>query len=118
MEVSRPIRYSMAYTRQVVAQLESGRFRSIEQARMHYGIGGMGTVRRWLRQFGKNHLMPKVVRVETPDEPDRIRRLKQEIGQLREVLGRTQMQNVLNEAFKKKHGTKRSGDLESGQDCR
>ena len=100
---------------------------------MHYGIGGMGTVRRWLRQFGKNHLMPKVVRVETPDEPDRIRRLKQEIGQLREVLGRTQMQNVLNEswltiaceqlgvdieAFKKKHGTKRSGDLESGQDCR
>ena len=123
MQASVQMRYSGAFKRQVVAALEAGRFRSIEQARQHYGIGGATTVRRWLERFGKNHLIPKVVRVETPNEAERVRRLEQEIRQLKEALGETQLRNVLNasyldiaceqlgedvEAFKKKAVTKRS----------
>ena len=33
-------RYSACFRQQVVAELESGRFGSIEAARRHYGIGG------------------------------------------------------------------------------
>ncbi len=119
------MRYSMAFKRQVVASLEAGRFRSIEQARQHYGIGGAMTVRRWLKQLGKNHLIPKVVRVEKPDEANQVRELKKQIRQLKQALGETQLRNVLNEsfleiaceklgqdveAFKKKADTKRSTD--------
>ena len=99
MQASVQIRYSVAFKRQVVADLEAGRFRSIEQVRQHYGIGGSMTVRRWLELFGKNHLIPKVVRVEKPNEACRIRQLQQEIHQLKQALGETQLRNVLNESY-------------------
>jgi len=101
MQPSVQMRYSLAFKRQVVAELEAGRFRSIEEVRRHYDIGGTTTVRRWLGQFGKNHLIPKVVRVEKPNEADRIRKLRQEIHQLKQALGETQLHSVLNEAYLK-----------------
>ena len=101
MQASVQVRYSMAFKRQVVAELESGRFRSIEEARKHYGIGGSMTVRRWLQRFGKNHLMAKVVRVEKPDEANEIRQLKQEVRRLREALGEAHLKSVLDASFLK-----------------
>jgi hypothetical protein len=44
-------------------------------------------------------LVPKVVRVEKPDEADQIRQLKKQIRQLQEALGKTQLENVMNESF-------------------
>ena len=58
------VRYSMSFKRQVVSELESGRFDSIGQASEHYGITGSMTVKKWLVKFGRNHLCPKVIRVE------------------------------------------------------
>jgi transposase-like protein len=113
----------MAFKRQVVAELESGRFRSLQEAGSHYGIGGSQTVRQWLQRFGKNHLIPKVVRVEKPDEASELRELKQENRRLREALGEAHLKSVLDasflkiacrrlgedaESFKKKHDTRRS----------
>ena len=45
------IRYSMNFKRQVVSELESGRFDSIVQASEHYGITGSMTIRKWLGKF-------------------------------------------------------------------
>ena len=101
MQASVQVRYSMAFKRQVVGELESGRFRSLEEARSHYGIGGSETVRRWLQQFGRNHLIPKVVRVEKPDEASEIRQLKQENRRLREALGEAHLKSVLDASFLK-----------------
>jgi transposase len=127
------VRYSMAFKRQVVADLESGRFGTILAAGEHYGIGGAQTVRKWLRRFGRDHLVPKVVRVEKPDEADQIRQLKKQIRQLQEALGKTQLEKVLNESFlqiaceqlgvgaeefKKKVGTMRSTDRVNDPDSR
>ncbi len=114
--------YSISFKRQVIADLESGRFDSMESARLHYGIGGKATIQKWLRKYGKNHLLPKVVIVQKPEERDQIRALKQQLAELQRALGQTQVQNVLNaeflkiaceeldcdvEAFKKKVGTSR-----------
>ena len=85
----------------MIGDLESGRFDSIESARLHYGIGGIDTIQRWLRKYGKNHLLPKVVIVQKPDEKDMIRELKRQVAELRHVLGQTQVQNVLNGEFLK-----------------
>jgi transposase len=94
-------RYSASFKQQVIADLESGRFGGIEQARIHYGIGGAMTIRNWLRRYGRNHLQVKVVRVEKPDEADQIRELKRQVTQLQQALGQTQAENVLHAAYLK-----------------
>lgn len=92
-------RYSVCFKMQVISELESGRFDSIEGARRHYDIGGNMTIQKWLCRYGKNHLQAKVVRVEKPHEQDRIRLLKKRIADLEHVLGRTQAENMLNATF-------------------
>jgi transposase-like protein len=91
----------MSFKQQVVRELESGRFSSISQANEHYGIKGATTVRNWLVKYGRNHLCPKVVRVEKPDEKDQILQLERQIKQLKEALGQTQAENVINQEFLK-----------------
>ena len=95
------VRYSMSFKQQVVEELESGRFSSISEAKEHYGIKGAGTVQNWVVKYGRNHLCPKVVRVEKPNEKDQILQLKRQIKQLKEVLGQTQAENVINQEFLK-----------------
>ena len=92
-------RYSACFKQQVVAELESGRFESVEAARRHYEIGGSMTIQKWVKRLGKNHLTAKVVRVEAPDEADRIAQLQQRVRQLERALGQTQAQNVLHEQY-------------------
>jgi transposase-like protein len=82
------IRYSMSFKRQVVSELESGRFDSIVQASEHYGITGSMTVRKWLGKFGRNHLCPKVIRVEKPDEQNQVRQLKNRSNNSKRPWGR------------------------------
>jgi len=94
-------RYSMSFKQQVVEDLESGRFSSISDANEHYGIKGATTVRNWLVKYGRNHLCPKVVRVEKPNEKDQILQLKRQIKQLKEALGQTQAENLINQEFLK-----------------
>jgi transposase-like protein len=125
------VRYSLSFKHQVVEELESGRFSSISQANEHYGIKGGETIRNWLVRYGRNHLCPKVVRVEKPDEKDQIRQLKKQIRQLKEALGQTQAENVINQeflkiaceqmgqdldSFKKKAGIERFTKPEGGRD--
>ncbi len=94
-------RYSDCFKRQVIQDLESGRFASIEAAREHYAIAGKETIQKWLKRFGRNDLRAKVVRVEKPDEADQIRQLKKQIEQLQRALGQTQAENVLNGEYLK-----------------
>lgn len=93
------LRYSVAFKQQVVSDLEDGRFGSIEAAREHYDIGGKGTVRRWLGKYGRNYLIPKVVRVEKPGEADQIRQLRGQVEQLQKALGQTQLEKILEESY-------------------
>ena len=91
--------YSTAFKRQVIKQLESGRFSSINEAREHYGVRGGSTIRLWLRKYGRNRLCPKIVRVEMPDEKDQIKQLKKQIKQLQQMLGRKDAEKAISEAF-------------------
>jgi len=95
------VRYSLSFKHQVVSELESGRFSSISQAKEHYGIRGAETIRNWLARYGRNHLCAKVVRVEKPDEKSQIQQLKMQIRRLKEALGQTQAENVINQEFLK-----------------
>jgi transposase-like protein len=59
---------------------------SLSQAARRYGIKGGSTIQRWLKTFGKNHLLNKIVRVEMKGEKDRVRELEAEIKKLKIAL--------------------------------
>jgi transposase len=114
------MRYSEAFKQQVVDDLETGRFRSPHEASQAFGVDS-GSVKRWVRQYGKSHLLRKVVRVAKPDEPSEIKRLKDRVRRLEAALADSHMDQALSEsyfeilcertgtdegAFKKKHGGK------------
>jgi len=51
-------RYSTAFKQKVVSEIESGQL-SIGDARRLYDITGGETIQKWIRRFGKNHLLNK-----------------------------------------------------------
>ncbi len=106
-------RYSECFKRQVVDELENGRFDSITRARLHHGIPGATTVQKWIKHYGRNHLQAKVVRVEKPDEPDRISAYQKQVAQLEQALGKTQAENVLHATFLKLACEQLGQDVES-----
>jgi len=76
------VRYSEAFKAQVVGELETGKLASCNAAAGRYGIRGTTTVYKWVRKYGRNHLIGKVVRVETVDERDELKRLRQRVREL------------------------------------
>ena len=78
-------RYSISFRQMVVKEIEGGR--SIESVRKQYDIGGGGTIQKWIKNFGKNHLLNKIVKVETMDERNRMKQLEEENKKLKMALG-------------------------------
>ena len=114
------IRYSEAFKLQVLRELEEGKFPSKEAVRRAYGIHGGGTLFKWIIKYGKENLLDKVVRVETPKEVSELKQLRKRIRDLEKGLADAHLDLKLEEAytriackaagiedvdaFKKKHG--------------
>jgi transposase-like protein len=77
-------RYSISFRQMVVREIEEGA--SIEFVKRKYGIGGGGTVQNWIVRFGKNHLLNKVVRIETMNEKDQIKELQKQLRETKAAL--------------------------------
>ena len=93
------IRYSEAFKKQVISELESGQLRHQAEARERYGIGGGDTINSWLRRYGRDDLYPHVVRIETMKERDRIKKLEREIRQLKRALVDSEVRGCINQAY-------------------
>ena len=116
------LRYSDPFKLHVVSEIESGHL-TIEGARRRYGITGGETVQKWLRHYGKNHLLGKVVRVERPEEKDRIKELEAKVRELESALAQSQVKLFAYESlvevaeehyggdFKKNFGAKLSAGV-------
>ncbi len=113
------IRYSEAFKRQVVDELERGKHSSLEAARRAYDIRGMSTVWKWVRKYGREDLLPKCVRIETLDERDELKEARKRIRDLEAAVADAHIDYCLEkgylqaacdrlgvdlESFKKKHG--------------
>jgi transposase-like protein len=95
------IRYSESFKLQVVRELEEGKHGSCWAAREAYGIRGSETVQRWARQYGREYLTRKVIRVETAEERDEMRRLKERVRDLERALGDATLDLQLERAYVK-----------------
>jgi len=91
------IRYSQAFKQQVIKEIEGG-YLTVQQANRKYGIAGQCTVSNWLRRMGKLELLPKVIRVEKPDEKQRIKELERQIRELKDSLAETQVRYLISES--------------------
>ena len=80
------VRYSEAFKRQVVAELERGKFGSITEASRVYGIRGAATVAQWIRKYGREGLLPKKVKIETLKERDELKEARKRVRQLESAL--------------------------------
>lgn len=83
------IRYSIGFKQMVVQEIENGH--TFEQVRKKYGISGTATVQAWVKKLGKNHLLNKVVRIETMNDKDRLKQLEEENKRLKVKLAETYM---------------------------
>ena len=117
------IRYSEAFKLQVLRELEEGKFGSGAAAARAYGISGQVMIKYWARKYGKNHLLGKVVRVETPKEVNEAKELRKRVRELEKALADAHLDSRLDaaylqiacraagiedvEGFKKKHAGKR-----------
>ena len=79
------IRYSEAFKQQIILEFETGHLTASE-LRRKYGINGGSTIRNWIKKYGRFGLLPKIIRVEKPNEKDQILALKAEIKRLKQVL--------------------------------
>jgi transposase-like protein len=116
-------RYSEAFKQQVLRELEEGKFDSVQLAARTYGIRGGATLQNWMRRYGREHLLRKVVRVETPKEVSESKELRKRVRELEKALADAHIDSMLDaayleiacraagiedvEGFKKKHAGKR-----------
>ena len=85
------IRYSLDFKCRVVKEIEQEGL-TFHEARLRYGIKGGATIQKWIRRFGKFHLLNRVIRIETMEEKDRIKALEEENRKLKLALADTTME--------------------------
>jgi len=79
------VRYSEAFKNQILTEIEAGDL-CITQARQKYGITGCESVQNWARKSGRFGALPKIIRVETPNEINPMKALKDENKRLKEAI--------------------------------
>jgi transposase len=95
----RLVRYSEAFKHQVLRELEEGKFGSVGAAARAYGIRGGATLQRWMRRYGRMHLLRKVVRVETPKEINEAKELRKRVRELEKALADAHIDSRLDAAY-------------------
>ena len=95
------LRYSEAFKRQVVADLERGKLASISEANRVYGIRGGSTVSQWVRRYGSEGLLPKKVKVETLKERDELKATRKRIRELEAALADAHIDCNLGDSYLK-----------------
>ncbi len=83
-EQKKSIRYSLSFKQMVVREVEEGG--NIAFVRKKYDIGGRTTIQKWIKLFGKHHLLNKIIRVETMNERDRMKQLEEDNKKLKLAL--------------------------------
>lgn len=93
------VRYSEGFKMQVLRELEEGKFKSQEALRRTYGIRGGDTLPRWIRKYGKTHLLTRVIRVEKPEEQSEVSMLRKRVKILEKALADAHIDLKLEEAY-------------------
>ncbi len=89
-------RFSEAFKRAVVADVESGRY-TVQEAATAHEIHRV-LIYSWLRQLGSPESQRRIVRIEMPNEANRIKQLEEEKRALESALAQAHMKILLLES--------------------
>lgn len=73
----RTIRYSESFKLQIIRCIEEEGL-SISAVKQRYSIKGGQTIQSWIKKYGKNQLLNKIIKIQTMDERDELKRLQEE----------------------------------------
>lgn len=76
-------RYSSCFKQDIIRLIEEEGLSISFQVQHRYGIKGGETIQQWLRKFGKNHLLGRVVQVMSISERDELSILRSEVKTLK-----------------------------------
>jgi transposase-like protein len=83
------IRYSEAFKLRVVEYVVGGKYASSNEALRRNGIRGYGTLVKWLKQYGREDILPKRIKMKTMEE----------IAEMKAALADAHMDYCLESAF-------------------
>jgi transposase-like protein len=89
-------RYSESFRRQVVREYEAGA--SIYSLRQKYGIGGYGTIKRWLSKYSRAGYRSEKVVIHTVEDQLQFKAMKQQISELEAALAESVLENRMLKA--------------------
>ena len=84
-------RYSQAFKQQVVREYETGA--TVHSLLQKYGIGGYGTIKRWIKQFGRTGYRAEVVKIQSVEDQLEFKAMKQRIVALEAALAEHVLEN-------------------------
>jgi transposase-like protein len=93
------IRYSEAFKLRLVEDVANGKYASIEEARRRNGIRGSATLAKWIKQYGREDILPTRIKVETMQEIDELKEARKRIRELEAALANAHMDYCLENAF-------------------
>jgi transposase-like protein len=80
------VRYSEAFKLRLVEDVANGKYKTLEEARRRNGIRGGSTLSTWIKQYGREDILPKRVKVETMKEIDELQAARRRIRELEAAL--------------------------------
>ncbi len=90
-------RYSEGYKLKVLAELSTGKYNKTELSKI-YGINRT-TLNKWIDQYDRKDLKNTRVTVETDDEIGRIKALQKEVEQLKSLLLKKDLDNLVLDSY-------------------
>jgi transposase-like protein len=93
------VRYSEAFKLRLVEDVVNGKYKSLDEARRRNGIRGGSTVNHWIKQYGREDMLPKRVKVETMNEIDELQAARRRVRELEAALADAHMDYCLESAF-------------------
>ena len=89
-------RYSEAFRIQVVREYEQGEY-SIKALHRRYGVN-QGTLKKWIQKYSTQGLKYKLMKIQTPEEQDRLKELEAENARLKMLVADLQLDKVMLES--------------------
>jgi transposase-like protein len=90
-------RYSESFRLKILSELETGKYNKKEIC--HIYRVAPASIDYWIKKYGKFNLFNKRIRIETMDELGKIKKLEEEIRQLKELLIDKEIKSHMNDAY-------------------
>lgn len=91
--------YSESFKQHVVSEFEAGKFASFNEARKAYGIGGGSTVARWVKEYGKPHLLSRTITVTKAKEKSEIQTLRKRVKELERAVSDSRIEVLIEREY-------------------